>query len=93
LFFQCLAIFSASGFFSVWRYFQHLAISASGDFLQGERTKHWKRDDKNPPRLTEARRNFGELMQFSQRLAFSASGNIFSIWPFQHLVILGDINF
>jgi hypothetical protein len=68
--FQRLAIFSASGHFSVWR------------FLQGERTKHWKRDDKNPPRLTEARRNFWKLMQFFQRLAFSASGNIFSISPF-----------
>jgi hypothetical protein len=28
--FQRLAIFSASGFFSVWRYFQRLAFSASG---------------------------------------------------------------
>jgi hypothetical protein len=30
---------------------------------------------------------------FFQRLAFSASGDIFSIWPFQRLVIFGDINF
>jgi hypothetical protein len=31
--FQRLAIFSASGFFSVWQYFQRLAFSASGDFF------------------------------------------------------------
>jgi hypothetical protein len=30
--FQHLAIFSASGFFSVWQYFQRLAFSASADF-------------------------------------------------------------
>jgi hypothetical protein len=32
-------------------------------------------------------------MQFFQHLAFSAAGNIFSIWPFQRLVIFGDKNF
>jgi hypothetical protein len=31
--FQHLVIFSASGFFSVWGYFQRLAFSASGDFF------------------------------------------------------------
>jgi hypothetical protein len=31
--FQRLAIFSASGVFSVWQYFQHMAFSASGDFF------------------------------------------------------------
>jgi hypothetical protein len=31
--FQHLAIFSASGFFSVWQYFQLLAFSVSGDFF------------------------------------------------------------
>jgi hypothetical protein len=31
--FQHLAIFSASGFFSIWRYFQRLAFLASDDFF------------------------------------------------------------
>ncbi len=92
-FFQCLAIFSASGFFSVWRYFQHLVISASGDFCKGREPSIGKGMIKHPPCLTEARRNFWELMQFFQHLAFSASGNIFSIWPFQRLVIFGGIKF
>jgi hypothetical protein len=110
LLFQCLAIFSASGFFSVWQYFQHLAISASGDFRRYKFLKAPMRSATKPPSQQQrsamkpmadtptsgpkaADACFFRVWQFFQHLAFSASGDIFSIWLFQRLVIFGDINF